>query len=92
MTFVKLIGDGIFINPAITHSSAFRQDKLEGCLSWEEGTREIQVRRPSTCTVSAFDRRGKHFKMKLSGWAARCVQHEIDHLNGINIADKLKGV
>jgi peptide deformylase len=60
----------------------------EGCLSvpgiWAE------VSRPEFITVSALDREGKAFELKdIGGILARCIQHEIDHLEGVLFVDKI---
>ena len=57
----------------------------EGCLSLPGVWRN--VRRATTCTLKAWNIEGKSFEMKLSGLAARIVQHEMDHLSGILITD-----
>jgi peptide deformylase len=60
----------------------------EGCLSvpgiWAE------VERPETITVEARGKDGKRLVLKnISGLLARCIQHEIDHLNGVLFVDKI---
>jgi len=60
----------------------------EGCLSvpgiWAD------VERPETITVEALNKAGKPFTLKnISGLLARCIQHEIDHLNGVLFVDKI---
>jgi peptide deformylase len=60
----------------------------EGCLSvpgvWAD------VERPETITVEALGKDGKRIVLKnISGLLARCIQHEIDHLNGVLFVDKI---
>lgn len=60
----------------------------EGCLSvpgvWAD------VTRPETITVTALDREGRPIKLEeISGMLARCIQHEIDHLDGVLFVDKI---
>nr|MDQ3002821.1 peptide deformylase [Fibrobacterota bacterium] len=60
----------------------------EGCLSvpgiWAD------VDRPETITVESLDKNGKNQVLKnIDGLLARCIQHEIDHLNGVLFVDKI---
>lgn len=59
----------------------------EGCLSC--GTVRGKVKRPMTVTVKAQDRYGYEFTITGEKWLARCMCHEIDHLNGILFIDKV---
>lgn len=70
----------VFINPVITHSSGQTPYK-EGCLS-VPGVFEV-VNRPSDIVVKYLDRHGKANKLSTSGLLATCIQHEIDHLDGV---------
>ena len=58
----------------------------EGCLS--VGTFRGRVERPMEVTVTAFDRYGYPFTLKGEKWLARCICHELDHLDGILFVDK----
>ena len=73
------------INPEIIESSGSQTD-AEGCLSVPEyiGT----VTRPDTLTVRAYDRNGNEFTKTATGFFARAVCHELDHLDGILFVDK----
>ena len=73
--------DGLIelINPVITKKSGKQRD-VEGCLSCPD--QWGYVTRPNKCTVRAQDRNGEFFEMKLTGLGARCVCHEVDHLEG----------
>ena len=74
--------DGIveFINPEIIKSSKPKAGE-EGCLSVPGES--FHVRRAQTVTISAQDKHGKWFELELTGMDAVCIQHEIDHMNGI---------
>ena len=59
----------------------------EGCLSVPELEEEIE--RSATVTVEAVDREGKDFRLDADGLLAVAIQHELDHLDGVTIADKI---
>ena len=59
----------------------------EGCLSLPGQFAEIE--RPAECTVKYIDYNGKEKEQKVDGLLATCVQHEVDHLNGILFIDYL---
>lgn len=92
MVLLKISGSPIFINPMVIHWGSQTAIANEGCLSWEGGVPTASVKRSLNITVKAFDGDGKPFKIKLKGLAARCAQHEIDHLNGHNLADRKGGI
>ena len=73
------------INPEIIEEKGSQTD-YEGCLSvkGKSGT----VTRPMRITCRAFDRYGKPFTVKVSGFTARAFCHENDHLNGVLYIDK----
>ena len=76
----------IFINGEITKSygeSVFS----EGCLSIPGQFAEIE--RPAECTLKYIDYNGKEKELKADGLLATCIQHEVDHLNGILFIDYL---
>ncbi len=79
----------VFINPAIIDKSGESVIE-EGCLSIP-GIRE-DVARPESVTVEYFDEIGNKLKNEFSGWMARVLQHEIDHLNGILFVDLISPV
>lgn len=60
----------------------------EGCLSVDE-PKPGYVPRYARVTVKAYDREGKEITLKLKGLPAICIQHEIDHLNGIMFYDHI---
>lgn len=78
------IGDDWFkttlINPKIISSSGTIIFE-EGCLSFPNLV--IPVSRPNKITISAQDEYGKSFTLEAESLVAICIQHEIDHLNGI---------
>ena len=73
----------VFINPEITWSSDTLQSYEEGCLSIP-GIYD-KVERPDAVTVTALDLDGKPFTLETDGLLAVCIQHEIDHCEGIII-------
>ncbi len=68
------------VNPEIVEQDGL-QEEMEGCLSCPHQWGIVQ--RPMTVTVKAFDRYGKEFTVKGEELLARCLCHEIDHLDGI---------
>ncbi len=77
----------VFINPEIISSSAGVDTYEEGCLSIPGVY--MDVVRPSSIKVSFRDEMGRPKKMNADGLMARCIQHEIDHLNGVLFIDKV---
>ena len=76
------------INPTITEESAETQEVLEGSIA--PGAPRGNVTRPMSVTVSAFDRNGNPIAATGTGFLAATFCHEIDHLDGILFADKVK--
>jgi len=77
----------VFINPEIISSSASVDTYEEGCLSIPGVY--LNVIRPSSIKLSYRDEMGRPKKMNAEGLMARCIQHEIDHLNGVLFVDKV---
>ena len=77
----------IFINPEIISSSASLETYEEGCLSIPGVY--LNVVRPSSIKFSYRDEMGRPKKMNAEGLMARCIQHEIYHLNGVLFVDKV---
>ena len=75
------------INPVVTHKSKNTSTFEEGCLSLPGHFAEIE--RPAECHVDYIDYNGKKKKLEAKGILATCIQHEIDHLNGILFIDYL---
>lgn len=74
------------VNPVITVLGEKRSAGYEGCLS-VTGLRG-RVERPDAIRVEALDRNGERFAFRAEGWAARVVQHECDHLDGVVYVDR----
>lgn len=75
------------INPEIVEASDEMSSYEEGCLSIPDYFAEIE--RPASVTVRYVDYDGKQAELKAEGILATCVQHEIDHLDGILFIDYL---
>jgi peptide deformylase len=80
-------GPGVFINPEIEIVDGERWDAEEGCLSLPE-IRE-KVTRPDTIRIRYQDRDFQTREEEHSGWYARVLQHEYDHLKGVLFIDYL---
>lgn len=72
------------INPVILKTKGSVKDS-EGCLSIPDFY--CEVKRPKFVEVKAFDRKGRGFTFDAKDYLARCVCHEIDHLDGILFVD-----
>ncbi|MBB3656039.1 peptide deformylase [Rhizobium sp. BK650] len=77
----------VFINPEIVSSSEDRSVYEEGCLSIPDYYAEVE--RPAKVTVKYLDREGKEQSVEADGLLATCLQHEIDHLNGVLFIDHI---
>ena len=69
------------INPEILWQSPQESQKLEGCLSYPGLF--LPIKRPNKIKVKALDLEGKNIEFEATGMYARCIYHEIDHLNGL---------
>ena len=76
-----------FINPKIVHRSDKKSIYEEGCLSLPGQFAEIE--RPAKCTLNYIDFFGKEKELKAEGLLATCIQHEVDHLDGVLFIDYL---
>ena len=76
-----------FVNPIIKNKNSNYSTYEEGCLSVPDQFAEID--RPSECEVEYLDYNGNKKILNASGLLATCVQHEIDHLEGILFIDYL---
>jgi peptide deformylase len=87
---VVLIGEEqppvVLCNPEITWRSEEQDHDYEGCLSI--GEISVEVPRAVAITLRAHDVHGEVFELAPEGFAARVVQHEMDHLDGILILDR----
>lgn len=77
----------VFINPEIVWSSEEKSPYEEGCLSIPEYYEEVE--RPAKVRVRYMDLDGKQHEEEADGLFATCIQHEIDHLNGVLFIDYL---
>ena len=75
------------INPEITYLSKETSIYEEGCLSIPEQFAEVE--RPAKCKLKYIDYNGKEKELKADGLLATCIQHEVDHLDGILFIDYL---
>ena len=76
-----------FVNPVIKKKDTSRATYEEGCLSVPNQFAEID--RPSKCEVEYLDFNGEKKILKAEGLLATCIQHEMDHLEGILFIDYL---
>ena len=76
-----------FVNPIIKNKDPIRSTYEEGCLSVPNQFAEID--RPSKCDVEYLDYNGEKKILKAEGLLATCIQHEMDHLQGILFIDYL---
>ena len=77
----------VLINPEISAASASIDTYEEGCLSIPGVY--LDVVRPTAIEISFRDEMGRPRKMKADGLMARCIQHEMDHLNGVLFVDRV---
>lgn len=77
----------VFINPQVLASSEERSVYEEGCLSIPDYYAEVE--RPAAVRVAYLDEHGKQKEIEAEGLLATCLQHEIDHLNGVLFIDYL---
>ena len=77
----------IFINPELVSVSEETSIYNEGCLSIPEQYAEVE--RPTRCRVRWLDETGAAHEEDLDGLLSTCIQHEIDHLNGVLFIDHI---
>jgi peptide deformylase len=77
----------VFINPEILHSSDARKIYNEGCLSIPDQYAEVE--RPDIVRLRWIDEHGKAQEGEFDGLMSVCLQHEVDHLNGVLFIDHL---
>jgi len=77
----------VWINPEVTPTSADEVTFYEGCLS-VRGYGAL-VSRAASVSVAGLDANGRATSMHFAGWAARIMQHEMDHLNGTLYVDRM---
>ena len=75
------------VNPRVVETSREAEKAEEGCLSIP-GVSSV-VERSARVTVEGLDERGEPLRMEAEGLLARCIQHEIDHLDGVLFIDRI---
>lgn len=83
----KNLGPMVFINPEVISGSEEKTIMEEGCLSIPDVRDDIA--RPGSIQVRYLDRNFEEKTQEFSGWPARVIQHETDHLNGVLFIDYL---
>ena len=88
--FVIGSGDNVWacINPEILATSDDIVKDKEGCLSFPGLS--VSIDRPKWVEVEYYNENGGQVQMRFDGLTARCFQHELDHMNGIRMIDKVK--
>lgn len=87
--FVAKLGEEVYVfaNPELVPLSTDSETSEEGCLSvpgvWVDVERYLKVR------LRAQDIKGNHVEVELEAFPARIIQHEVDHLNGVLIIDRI---
>jgi len=76
-----------FLNPKIIEPSKETIRLREGCISFP-GVRE-DIERPAEVTIEALDPDGNPVRLRAGGWVGRIMQHEVDHLDGILMIDRM---
>ena len=79
-------GPRAIVNPVIVERGSETELDEEGCLSLQ-GVR-VPVERATTLTLEGKDEHGADVRLELDAYAARIVQHELDHLDGVLIIDR----
>jgi peptide deformylase len=77
----------VFVNPEIVWSSDDKSTYEEGCLSIPDVHEDVE--RPARVKVKFLDLDGKQHEEEAEGLFATCIQHEIDHLNGVLFIDHI---
>ena len=83
-------GPLVYINPVLSTPSRETEEADEGCLSIPDV--QAAIRRPTAITVEALDLEGNPFEVRSEGFAARVWQHEVDHLDGVLILDRMNAI
>lgn len=82
-------GPLVFVNPKLTVMEG-KITSLEGCLSVPGMIGDVERHERVVCT--AFDRKGRKFSLEANELFGRCIQHELDHLDGILYIDKAQNI
>jgi len=80
----------VLVNQTIVHRGEETETAEEGCLSIPEIFGDVE--RPVSIIIEATDRSGTPFRLETSGYQARAIQHEVDHLDGVLFLDHLSAV
>lgn len=78
------------VNPIITYASEEKREAMEACLSVPE--QKIKVTRPSEIKIKYLDYHNCERELEATGWLARAIQHEMDHLDGKLLIDYLSNL
>lgn len=82
---IIIVEDTVMINPSVQRNSTWGDTQTEGCLSVPG--KIFNVWRITDVIASYINQRGESCKENMSGLRARVFQHELDHLNGITLAN-----
>lgn len=85
----KSDGFRVYINPVIIFSSKEKSVIYEGCGSVADGNLFAPVGRPREIKIEAINQKGRRFYLQCNGILARVIQHEYDHLFGIEFTEKI---
>lgn len=93
MAVMRIDGDDsdrvtVLCNPRIVWRSDEEEDGVEGCLSIGEASIAVNVMRALAVRIEAQDLAGNALELEREGYAARVVQHELDHLDGVLMLDR----
>jgi peptide deformylase len=94
MAVMRIDGDDsdrvtVLCNPRVVWRSDEEEDGVEGCLSIGEASIAVNVMRALAVRVDAQDLAGNALELEREGYAARVIQHEIDHLDGVLMLDRV---
>ncbi|MDP2873697.1 MAG: peptide deformylase [bacterium] len=79
----------VYINPKVVYSSKEESIIYEGCGSVAHGDLFGPVKRPKLVVIEAYDQNRQKFHLRCDGLLARVIQHEYDHLSGIEFTEKI---
>lgn len=79
-----------FVNPEIVSESTAYSSYNEGCLSFPDQFSEVE--RPASIKVRYLDENGNEHTIQADGILATCLQHEIDHINGVVFVDHISSL
>ena len=80
----------VFINPEIIHETGDEWNFMEGCLSIPNI--RVDIKRKEKITIKYYNESFEEIELDLQGLAARVVQHEYDHIEGVLFTDKLSSL